>query len=67
MFDFNHMNFSILAGLLRTIKIKAVNIPVISFAYLQVILKQKGFQVRHFEGILPDPRETAYYFVENLS
>jgi radical SAM superfamily enzyme YgiQ (UPF0313 family) len=51
---------SMFAGILRCIKIRAVHIPVISFAYLQAILKQKGFRVRYFEGRLPDPKENAY-------
>ena len=51
---------SFLAGLLRFIKIRAVNLPVIAFAYIQAILRQKGFQVGYFEGLLPDPEKAVY-------
>ncbi len=51
---------SVFAYLVRSIKKNVVHLPVLAFAYLQAILKQKGCRVRYYEGVLPDPARTSF-------
>ncbi len=43
-----------LAFAVRSVKKNVVRLPVIAFAYLQAILKARGFRVDYFEGQMPD-------------
>ncbi len=51
---------SLSAFLVRWVKKNAVKLPVIAFAYIQAILKHKGFLVQYFEHSLPNPTQCTY-------
>ncbi len=51
------------ANAIRFLKKQAVRIPVLTFAHLQAILKQRGCKVKYFEGTLPDPHKNAFDLV----
>jgi radical SAM superfamily enzyme YgiQ (UPF0313 family) len=44
----------VIVSLARYVKKHAVRLPVLSFAYLQAILRLRSFYVKYFEGVLPD-------------
>ena len=44
---------SLTSKILQFIKKRSIKLPIISFAFLQAVLKEKGYQVKYFEGKLP--------------
>jgi anaerobic magnesium-protoporphyrin IX monomethyl ester cyclase len=46
--------------LARYIKKRAVRLPVLSFAYLQAILRSRSHYVKYFEGTFPDPKKDFF-------
>ncbi|MBX9782265.1 MAG: B12-binding domain-containing radical SAM protein [Chitinophagaceae bacterium] len=44
---------SLFSKILMRVKAKGIRLPVLSFAFLQGILKQKGFSVQYFENEIP--------------
>ncbi len=46
--------------LARQIKKRTVRLPVLSFAYLQAILRSHSYYVKYFEGTFPDPEEDFF-------
>jgi len=44
----------------RYIKKQAVCLPVLSFAYIQAILRLRSYHVKYFEGTLPEPGKDRF-------
>lgn len=53
----DHYGKSLTSGLLMWVKKKGVKLPIISLAHLQAILKDKGHNVKYYEGSLPKKKE----------
>ena len=45
---------SLTSKVIKTFKKRVIRLPIISFAFLQAIFKEKGYKVIYFEGNLPE-------------
>ncbi len=48
---------SLTSKIIQFLKKKSIKLPIICFAFLQSLLKEKGFNVKYFEGSLPKSYE----------